>query len=708
MNPEYITRKTEDFKLIKNTDEKSKLSDFLKEHYNYIIQSMKYEKYKIEYEKYEVLHELLFNDKVVGIMSLVHINSLTQVICINEVYILPEFRNKGIFYETLLNLLNQPNITLAIRNPNNKIINLLIQYNLAKKLENNIIISYVDFIVDDDRIYTNKQIINQYNDHYVKNQVIPTNFYDDNIHSPIFLELTTLNNLKLNDVYIIKARLTDSRNEKYYQMLKNVDNIYLNVLKERIISSTEDMIKFVEYVHENISDYLNINDLLGSDEELTQMFIDKLKENGLTVNDGFKIRKMVEKALKKNEIIPKSIILRALYLMDNFKNPNLQEDIFKIEGACPYCSTVNSDNKEVCVKCGHNLKSKDKSRDVMQFFMENLIKNKLPEEDKLKEEYEFNQNIISQKLRNELEYTDFNEEEVYLIQSLIATYQFLKNIDQPFYFEVYNYDVINNIREGSAFNFAKDLELIEKLRDYCNYVKIFEEYYPEELLLKLVDKYSLKNYSSRDDLIKEIELNVSMEDIFGKKYYINERGRKFLEENSYIENYLDNLSEYSFYEYIKFYKKNKKKSSVQINREFNKYMENIMIRTGNYYKYHSILRNRLNVGVNDHEDYLKHYIIIFIIDINYWIYSKDHRKISKPLSKFFLKDFIEVKRFLLNNDTDYLFNEAYCSVEISYLKNNEELVKFYFQKSLQYDDIDDINREIEYNTYEDEFLRHFM
>ena len=119
---------------------------------------MKKENYKIEYDTFNIIQEIVYEENVIGILSLINLESFDHVLCINEVYILPEYRNKGLFYETLLQLLSQPNISISLKNPNKKIIDLLIKYEFAKKLDNNLVISPIDFYVNYSKKYQNKNL----------------------------------------------------------------------------------------------------------------------------------------------------------------------------------------------------------------------------------------------------------------------------------------------------------------------------------------------------------------------------------------------------------------------------------------------------------------------------------------------------------------------------------------------------------------------
>ena len=89
MTINYVTRNDSDFKIIKNEEEIT-TSQIISREYPYILQAMKKEEYKIEYDDFELIQEILYEDKVVGIISMINIESIGHTLCINEAYILPE------------------------------------------------------------------------------------------------------------------------------------------------------------------------------------------------------------------------------------------------------------------------------------------------------------------------------------------------------------------------------------------------------------------------------------------------------------------------------------------------------------------------------------------------------------------------------------------------------------------------------------------
>jgi len=716
MNYNYKKRYNNDFKLISTKDCKThSTTNILKESYQYIFKSMQNENYKIEYDDFEIIQEILDNEKVVGIISFINLESFNHTLCINEVYILPEHRKKGLFYQTLLNLLSQPNLNITIRNPNKTIIDLLVKYEFAKKLDNNLVISILDFYVNFANRYINKNIKEYYNYFEKENQkeLIKSNFYDLNINSCIFFDMDNILEFNENPPYIEKARRTDSSVDDYYLKLKNVDTTYLEVLFQRFLNIDNEIHNLSIQTEKKIDKNLNVNDILGSEEILTPFFIETLHQYDLTREDGFYIRQHIINALKDNEIIPKSIILRTMYLIKHFyqkdirvnKSIELGNDI---EEECPYCSTINNNFLDVCAECGYNIQRNNHFEDNLpQIIGKNFISNYLKSESILKEEIDITQNKLNDIFLEEINYIEYNKKEVYESQCKIATYQLLNDIKEFVYFDVIDYDTLNKIRQGSTYNYAKQHKLIKSQNNYQLYYEVMEIFFSDEELRDILNKNNLNTNGQREDLIMRIESELSPIDIFGKKYTLTKKGFKFLEEHKRYEYYTENLSDFNFYEVANF-KKQYTGDIKEFYNSFIEFMEKISIENNNYYKYHDVIHHKLEKSKRDDLNYILLFTKLFIIEINNWLKNTEHKKGTKPISLDITAKYPHIKDLFINKDIINIFNDANSSIQIEYLKDKEDISLFYLIKSLEYDDIEDVNREIEQDIYEASYLKYLL
>ena len=86
--------------------------DTLKTYYNYIYDSILEEGFILKYDKCNLFKELIYENKVVGFCSYDHSREFITA-ALNNIYILPEFRGKGIFLRELQKTMlehNKPSI----------------------------------------------------------------------------------------------------------------------------------------------------------------------------------------------------------------------------------------------------------------------------------------------------------------------------------------------------------------------------------------------------------------------------------------------------------------------------------------------------------------------------------------------------------------------------------------------------------------------
>lgn len=89
MTIKYIKREDNIPKQINNKNQT--LTELLQKDYSYIYESIQNEKYIIQYEDFTTFHEITNQNKVIGYYT-TEKNSEKNVYAIEEIYILPEFR----------------------------------------------------------------------------------------------------------------------------------------------------------------------------------------------------------------------------------------------------------------------------------------------------------------------------------------------------------------------------------------------------------------------------------------------------------------------------------------------------------------------------------------------------------------------------------------------------------------------------------------
>lgn len=150
---EYIERKANDAKEIVLDEmfsadqlphidsDNTVLLDFLKENYPYLYEAMVNEKYIIEENICPFFREVIYDSKVVGFYTYEYITDiLTNKICINEFYVVPEYRGNKIFIKTLKNMIAHSEYDgVLLRNPSRLIIEIMLENQLATRFSKNLV-----------------------------------------------------------------------------------------------------------------------------------------------------------------------------------------------------------------------------------------------------------------------------------------------------------------------------------------------------------------------------------------------------------------------------------------------------------------------------------------------------------------------------------------------------------------------------------------
>lgn len=134
------------------------LNEVLANEYSLMFDEMKKEDYILEYDSFVEFRELIYDENIVGFLTLDTFLPDSECLCLNECYILPEFRGKGILIEIIKELLRDENIRFYIRKPNYSFIKFLLKYDLAFKVAPDIVVSHIKFVVRGNEKYLNKNI----------------------------------------------------------------------------------------------------------------------------------------------------------------------------------------------------------------------------------------------------------------------------------------------------------------------------------------------------------------------------------------------------------------------------------------------------------------------------------------------------------------------------------------------------------------------
>ena len=330
------------------------LLEYLDKNYPHILKSIQKEGYPLEYKEFMMFQEISWKDEVVGFITFNYFNIIPTDIVINECYVIPEFRGKNLLSNKLFELITDSNYTFYPRNPNKAFINVLLKTGLAFKFSNNLIVSYMKFMVNLDTIYKNSKIKRFYKTPDNENVPYKANIFDIDLCSVLFLD-PFLNFIKYNDVLALTLpRKSDLKKYKLRKKLKRVSENYLDECYSARIDCDSEISDYFDEIENDFNELISVEKTLGTSEKLTDIFLEYLKEHDLSKEDGFKIIEHINNNLENNELNIKSYNHRMQYLVKNMDGLNNVLD--KNSDMCPFCGTNKPIFFNYCQTCGQKLR----------------------------------------------------------------------------------------------------------------------------------------------------------------------------------------------------------------------------------------------------------------------------------------------------------------------------------------------------------------
>lgn len=344
--------------------DESKFSDvnkLIKKSYPEIYKSMKKNRYKCEYPSFEIFHEIQCDGKVVGFFTLDKFALNTIKHTINEVYIMPEYRGKHLFFECLLQLFLTANMEIYARKPNLEFIKFLLGNGLAIQLTDNIVVSYIKFVVKaGDSIITKKtnsiyqKIDNEYSD-----VIYYSNNFNTDICSVFHSDKFVLVAKDDNTIVFSKPTHEDFKKYNLKKKYKKMTPKYVYEVQYNRAIRNDEIDKFIQDLDKQIQDFADIDNMVGTESQLNDNVVEFLKDCGLSMDDAFEIRKHLVRELKNKNITYKSKIIRFLYLADNFEDVDKNVKLEKTTEStmdCPFCGEECYDFLETCPLCGQYIR----------------------------------------------------------------------------------------------------------------------------------------------------------------------------------------------------------------------------------------------------------------------------------------------------------------------------------------------------------------
>ena len=358
-----------------NNSDNLMLDELLDNNYSEILKAIKKEGYNLDFLEYDVFQEITFENQVVGFMSFKKLPLIKNHYAIMETYIIPEFRGNNLLFKSLLSLCLLDNYEFFPRKPTRAFINVLLKNDFAMELDSDFIISYFKFIVDVcHEIYKNPSIKRFYKKP-AKPIQYKANLFDWELCSVMFTD-SFLDLIKNHDFFALtEPRKYDFKKHNCRKKLKKVNKKYIDekysIWDDNEVEIDEFRIKKDMELHELFS----IDNMVGSEDKLSDDFIVKLSKFNLSKEDGFKIREHIVNKMELGQLNGKSYYQRVLYLLNYFENIEKEtKDYDESAKCCPFCRRPIPDYARSCLHCGLHIRDLD--------FEEFVVENSDSTEDK--------------------------------------------------------------------------------------------------------------------------------------------------------------------------------------------------------------------------------------------------------------------------------------------------------------------------------------
>ena len=323
----YLSQKTMD------------IMDILENEYSYIYDSIKKENFLLKSYDCSLFKELLYDKKVVGFVSYDFSREFLTY-ALNNIYILPDYRRKGLFFEELKKTMTEHGKPSIIE-PTRLVVEILIKYGFASIIEDNIVASAIEFIIPPNQVISNKDedLIEE----------VSTHFYDLNL-------CTSFHILDYDDCHIA------------YNTPLNYDIINYDCLEHRFELDDDYFKDMNDYFIENEERIKNIVSALEERIPLKSYSIDEVVGDGdfsgyiESMVDGahlshvraLKIKDQITQEYNEGLVSNEALLIRLNYLSQKKHSPYTESH----SETCPYCKMPMDSHDKFCHYCGINLSFK--------------------------------------------------------------------------------------------------------------------------------------------------------------------------------------------------------------------------------------------------------------------------------------------------------------------------------------------------------------
>ncbi|MBE6507795.1 MAG: zinc ribbon domain-containing protein [Methanobrevibacter sp.] len=449
----------------------------LKEDYTYIYDAIEEENFILKYSECNLFKELVYENLVVGFCTY-DFSREFMTAALSNIYILPEFRGNRIFLEELEDTMRNYSKP-SIMEPTRLVVETLISYGFAQKVNDRIVVSAIEFIVPGSHVLSNAPY---------DNDELSTHFYD--------LDMCACFHVLDLEKGIVAYSSPLNYDIVHYDCIENrqkMDDEYFSNIRESFCQSDVEFMKVILELEENlpVKNY-TIDEIIGEGDEMSEYIQSLIDDGHVTYERALEIKQQIKEEYESGMILNESLLIRLAYLFEN----NIEPTIKSHDEVCPYCGMPIDSHDKFCHFCGINL---DYDIELMQ---ENLIKSINTSKSDFKEDIRF---IMYKFLKLIDEKIDFE----YAIFTIENTY----NISWPklsYCLENQGYLIDDSITErGYEFMNTHPLHFWEKYHmDIVDYTD-FENYFYNHLYMNHIDicLTYLENFA-KDEYVLEIIENI--------------------------------------------------------------------------------------------------------------------------------------------------------------------------------------------------------
>ena len=310
--------------------------EILQENYDYIYESMRQEGFNLKYGECNLFKELVFDNKVVGFCSYDFSREFITA-AINNIYVLPEFRGNKLFLDEIRKTMEEHNKP-SIMEPTRFIVELLIKYGFACKINENIVASAIEFVIPGEHVLSNIDY---------DNEELSTHFYDLSICASIHI-------LDLNKSHIAYSAPLNHDILKYdcLDYRNSMDEDYFKKISQLFKENDVELMNIMFDLESNlpIKNY-TLEEVIGPEGEFSFYIESLIDDAHVTHEKALKIKQQIREEYEAGMILNESLLIRLAYLFEENPKPTITSH----DETCPYCSMPIDDHDRYCHFCGINL-----------------------------------------------------------------------------------------------------------------------------------------------------------------------------------------------------------------------------------------------------------------------------------------------------------------------------------------------------------------